>query len=834
MATRELKLAGRTLRKNPTFTITAALTIALGIGASTAIFSVANAVLLRPIPYKDPDRLVMAVSNMTVRHVHDFPFSNEEFIDMREGTKDVFEGMAGVFTFRNIVQKADGTPEQVRVAVVTTNFFGLTGGKILYGRDFTDSDGLPQPAPPAGGVAAASAGGPPPATPLPVMTILSYGYFQRRFGGDPSVIGQKIPVNGPFRPQIVGVLAPGFELYFPPSANEEAKPELWFANRLSYDNANRNGVSIRAIGRLRPGITIERARAAVDNVAAEARNNFLIERTAGYSIRIEGLRQHMVAEVRPAILALMGAVIFLLLIACANVANLLLVRASLRERELSVRAALGAGWWDLARQILSESLLLAGIGSALGLLLAWWGISELRLIAPANLPRVETVQIDGLVLGFTVLAGLAAAVVFGFASAWRAARPNVMHVLRGASRNEGLASGGLLRKLVAITEVALSFLLLIGSGLMFRSFLELQKIDPGFDPKGLLTFQILGGNQPNQKPEERVARMQQLEQRLRDIPGIQSVTAAVPFPLAGGFSPIRWGTEEALSDASKFKAVDFQTVLPGYFEAMHTPLLAGRTFTEADNVPGRNLVVVDKSLADKAYPGQPAVGKRILVRVQTPEPVWVEIIGVIAHQREESLAEPGREQVFFTDAYLGGGVANTWAIRGAGDPTKFSSDIRNAIKAFNSQVLVTEFQPMETLIGNAQASTRFSLLLIGVFAVIAALLAGVGLYGVLATIVRQRTAEIGVRMTLGAGPGRIFKLIVGQGLGLSSIGIVTGVLAAFGLTRAMTTMLVGVRPTDPATFVSMVVLFLFIAAVACWMPARRAAGLDPTRALRDE
>jgi predicted permease len=331
-----------------------------------------------------------------------------------------------------------------------------------------------------------------------------------------------------------------------------------------------------------------------------------------------------------------------------------------------------------------------------------------------------------------------------------------------------------------------------------------------------------------------VARMQQLEQRLRDIPGIQSVTAAVPFPLAGGFSPIRWGTEEALSDASKFKAVDFQTVLPGYFEAMHTPLLAGRTFTEADNVPGRNLVVVDKSLADKAYPGQPAVGKRILVRVQTPEPVWVEIIGVIAHQREESLAEPGREQIFFTDAYLGGGVANTWAIRSAGVPTKFSRDIRNAIKAFNPQVLVTEFQPMETLMENAQATTRFSLLLIGVFAVIAALLAGVGLYGVLATIVRQRTAEIGVRMTLGAGPGRIFKLIVGQGLGLSSIGIVTGVLAALGLTRAMTTMLVGVRPTDPATFVSMVVLFLSIAAVACWMPARRAAGLDPTRALRDE
>ncbi|HXL22111.1 MAG TPA: ABC transporter permease [Candidatus Dormibacteraeota bacterium] len=834
MAWRELKLAGRTLRKSPVFTIAAALTIALGIGASTAIFSVANAVLLRPIPYKDPGRLVIASGDMTVRHVHDFPFSNEDFIDLRDATKDVFAGMAGVFTFRNILQKADGTPEQVRTAVVTTNFFGLLGAKIALGRDFNDGDGLPQPAPPAGGPAAAPAGAPPPPPPLPVMTILSYEYFQRRYGGDPNVIGQMLVTNGPFRPQIVGVLAPGFALYFPPSVNEEAKPEVWFANRLNYDNKNRNAVSIRAIARLKGGVTIDRAQSAADNVAAEARKNFLIERTAGYAIRIEELRQHTVAEVRPAILALMGAVIFLLLIACANVANLLLVRASLRERELSVRAALGATWWSLARQMLTESLLLAAIGSAVGLLLAWLGIFELRLIAPASLPRVETVRIDGVVLGFTALAGLAAAVVFGVASAWRAARPNVMNVLRGASRNEGLASGGLLRKSVVVTEVALSFLLLVGSGLMFRSFLELQRIDPGFDPKGLLTFQVLAGNQPNQKPEELAARMQQLQQRLRDIPGIQSVTAAFPFPLAGGFNPIRWGTEEALSDASKFQATDFQIVLPGYFEAMHTPLLAGRTFTEADNQPKRNVVLVDKLLADKAFPGQPAVGKRILIRIQTPEPQWVEIIGVVAHQREESLAEPGREQVYFTDAYLGSGVANQWAIRSAGDPAKFSSDIRSAIKAFNPQLLLTEFQPMDALVEKAQAGTRFSLLLIGVFAVVAALLAGVGLYGVLATIVRQRTAEIGVRMTLGARPRAIFRLIVGQGLRLTLVGIAAGLIAAFALTRAMTTMLVGVKPTDPATYASMALLFLFIAATASWLPAQRAAGLDPTRALRDE
>ena len=831
MTLRDLAFAGRTLRKSPIFALTAALTIALGIGASTAIFSVANAVLLRPIPYKDPDRLVIASSDMRNRNVRDFPFSNEDFIDMRDATKDAFQDMAGVFTFRNILLKEDGTPEQVRSAVVTTNFFRLVGAKIVLGRDFIDADGLPQPAPPPG-VAQPGAPAPPQ---LPIMAVLSYEYFQRRYGLNPSAIGQVMLTDGPFRPQIAGVLAPGFQLYFPSSANTEPAPEVWIANRLGYDNANRNGVSIRAVGRLRDGVSLERAQAAADNVAAEARKNFLIERTAGYAIRVEPMRRHLVSEVRPAILALMGAVIFLLLIACANVANLLLVRASLRERELAVRAAIGASWWHLARQMLAEAFLLAAIGSVAGLALAWFGIHELLVIAPANLPRLDTIRIDSVVLAFTALAGLLAAVIFGMASAWRASRPDVMNVLRGTSRNEGLASGGLLRKLVVVTEVGLSFVLLIGSGLMFRSFLELQRIDPGFDPRGLLTFQVLGiGNPARAKPEERIAFMHQIQDRLRAITGVQSVAASVPFPLAGGFSPIRWGTEEALSDPGKFQAVDFQIVLPGYFESMRTPLIAGRTFTEADNVPGRNVVVIDQQLADKAFPHESAVGKRILIRIRTPEAEWVEVIGVVAHQRDESLAERGREQGYFTDAFVGAGAARQWAIRTAGDPTKYGSDIRAAIKAVDPRLLVTEMLPMDTLLERAQAGTRFSLLLIGVFAVIAALLASVGLYGVLATVVRQRTAEIGVRMTLGAGPSQIFQLIVGQGLRLTAVGVAAGLIAALALTRAMTTMLVGVKPSDPATFATIAVIFFLIAAIASWLPAWRAASLDPTSALREE
>ena len=312
------------------------------------------------------------------------------------------------------------------------------------------------------------------------------------------------------------------------------------------------------------------------------------------------------------------------------------------------------------------------------------------------------------------------------------------------------------------------------------------------------------------------------------------MTASNPFPLTGGYNPIRWGTEEALADASKFKATDPLIVLPGYFETMRTPLLDGRTFTEEDNQPGRRYAIVDKILADRAYPGQPAVGKRILIRIQTPEPVWVEISGVVTHQRGVSLSEPGREQVFLPDAYIGSGATDHWALRTSTSPVSYASDVRAAIKAFDPHLLVLDLQPMDGVMEKAQAGTRFSLLLIGAFAVIAAILAGVGLYGVLATVVRQRTAEIGVRMALGAQPRNIFQLVVGQGLQLTAIGVVGGLLGAFAVTREMSSMLVGIKATDPVTFVTMAVVFFVIAATSCWVPARRAANLDPTAALLEQ
>jgi putative ABC transport system permease protein len=819
--------AARTLRKSPVFTATAVLTIALGIGAGTAIFSVARAVLLRPLPYRNPDQLAIACGDMVKRNVKDFPLSNVDFLDIRHQARTAFQDFAAVQTFRGTLQGNDGAPEPVRGGVVSPNFFRLIGEPIAAGRDFSETDGTPQPNTPANAPQAAA---PPPAQPRYV--ILSYEFWQRRFGGDRSLFGRPLPgapaQNGLV---VVGVTAPHFELLFPPDANLEVSPDFWVCARIPYDVANRNNVQWQAIGRLKDGVSLERAQAEADAVSDTIRHSDSIKQTAGFHLRLDPMHAHLVADVRPAILALMGAAFFLLLIACANVANLLLVRASLRARELAVRTALGASWLRLARQILAEALLLALGGGAGGVALAWAGISQLRAIAPADLPRLDAVSIDPVVLGFSLLVALGAAALFGMAPVYGASRPDLIDSLRAAGRNAGLVGGGMLRNAVAVAQVALAFVLLIGSGLMFRSFLALQRVNPGFDPHSLLTFQLQGPGQP--KPEERAASQRNIQARLAAIPGVVAAAAAAPLPLAGGFSSVRWGLEPALSDPSKYQAADLQFVLPGYFETIKTPVLAGRTFTQADNAPQRMVMIIDDKLAAKAFPGQPAVGKRLLTRINTPQAVWMEIVGVVAHQSESSLARAGREQIFVTDGYIGN-FANNWVVRTSGSPAAYTQRVRAAIASAGSQLLITRLKPMETLVEEAQSGTRFSLLLIGVFASIAAILAAVGLYGVLATLVRQRTAEIGVRMALGASPSGIFSLVVGQGMRLSIAGVALGLIAAFLLTGAMASMLVGVKPTDTITYVGVAIFFLAIAALSSWAPARRAAGLDPTVALREE
>jgi putative ABC transport system permease protein len=828
---KDFAYAFRTLRKSPIFTITVVVTIALAIGASTAIFSVTNGVLLRRLPYRDPERLVLVRGDLQKRNVKDFPLSSADFLDLRNGAKNNFEDFAAVQTFRFTLPGLEGTPERVRAAAVSTNFFQMMGGSMIAGRDFQESDGTPQQAPPAAPGGNGPAANAPP--PLPNMVILSNEYFQQRFGGDRSIIGRTLPVAAAFGPApiVVGVLAPDFQLLFPPKANVEQFPSVWIAGRINYDAANRNDVQWRVIGRLKPGASIVQAQAETETIVQKIREENTIAKTAGQFFQLVPMKQHLVDEVRPAILTFMGAVILLLLIACANVANLMLVRASARERELAVRAALGAGWWQLVRQTLAEAIVIAGLGTIIGVGLAYLGIRTLLAIAPENLPRLNAISIDWRVLAFSILAGLLSAVLFGVVPAVRTARPNVMQTLRAAGRSGALSAAGL-RNAVVVVEVALAFVLLIGSGLMFRTFVNIQRVNLGFDPRGLLTFQLLGnlGN----SPQELAVFKRQLREQLQAIPGVKNVTASFPLPLAGGFSPVRWGGAEAQNDPGRFQAADLQIVLPGYFEAMGTKLLAGRTFTEDDSAPDRNLLIVDQALAAKAFPTESAVGKRILFRVRTPEAQWGEIIGVVAHQRNTSLIEPGREQLFVTDGYVNHGAASWWALRTDGDPTALASAVREVVRKQGKDTIINELQPMDSRVTKAQAQTRFSLLLIAVFSTIAALLAGVGLYGVLATAVRQRTAEIGVRMALGAAPSRIFRLMVGKGLNLSVIGIAIGVVGALALTRVLTSMLVEVKTTDPVTFVSVAALFLFIAVLASWLPAQRAAGLDPTTALRSE
>jgi putative ABC transport system permease protein len=826
--TKDLAVATRALRSSPAFTLTAILTLALGIGASTAIFSVVNAALLRPLPYKDPERLVLVWGDMRNRNVKDFPFAPANMQDLRDRST-AFEDLAGVNTFRAPLGGDGAEPEQVKVAQMTTNTLSLLGARVVQGRDFAASDGAPPPAPPPGPPAANA----PPPPPLPAMLILTYEFWQRRYGGDKSVVGKTFEIFG--QPaQIVGVAEPGFELLFPAGTGIETRPDVLLAGRIDFRNqelANRINVFLRVIGRLKPGATIRQAQSEADAVAADLRERFAIIKTAGTYFRIEPMHADLVADVRPAMRALMGAVLFVLLIACANVANLLLVRAGARDRELAVRAALGGSQWHLVRQMMLESLLLGVTGALVGLGLAVAGIQILSAVAPQNLPRLDAVKIDLTVLAFTTIAGVGSALLFGVVPALRASRPDLMDVLRQSGRTGGQRSGTILRSGVVALEVALSFVLLIGCGLMLRSFVALQRMDPGFDPRNVLTFYL---TPRAQTPDARAAFVKSLQQRLRAMPGVTGVTAVSPLPLDGQVVNMRWGKEDAANDPSKFQQANLHTVIPGYFGVMKTRIIAGRDYDERDMNPNALVIIIDDKLAAQAFPGENPIGKRMLMRIDKPTPEWREVIGVVQHQRHEGLATDGRVAVFVADGYLGNGVVNRWIVRTSGEPTRIAPQVRSLIKEVDANLAPADVQPFQVFVDRAAASTRFALTLIAVFAAIAAVLAAVGLYGVLATVVRQRTPEIGVRLAFGAQSSSIFGLIVGHGLRLSGIGLAAGLVGALLLTRVMTSMLIGVAPTDPVTYAAMIVVFALIAVAASYVPARRAAALDPMVALREE
>ncbi|HEX7121904.1 MAG TPA: ABC transporter permease, partial [Gemmatimonadaceae bacterium] len=813
--------AVRTLFKSPVFTLTAVLTIALGIGATTAIFSIVNTVLLRPLPYGNQERLAFVTSDMVARNVINFPVAPGDYPDLKREVT-AFEEVAGLVTFPQPWVDDRGEAQMVRAAGVTPNIFRTLGVRVALGRDFVEEDAAPVPQPPPGQQPAPGADAPPPP---PAITILSHEFWQRQFGGDPDIVGRSIQV-GNQTAQIVGVLEPGVELLWFDGAGIERRPDMWVTLRIDWATASRINVFLRLVGRLREGATMAQAQEQANALMADLHQRFPIKQTAGTRFRIEPMHEYVVSAARPAILTLMGAVVFVLLIACANVANLMLVRTSQRERELAVRSALGGSRTALIRQMLVESVVIAGGGALLGLLLASVGIDVLVAIGPQELPRLDEITIDPVVFGFALLAAVGSAILFGMVPALRASRVDVADILRTGGRNAALSgSGKWLRTGVVMAEVALAFVLLVGSGLMIRSFVALQRAEPGFDPSGALTLGLANLNEPS--PEGREALKRRIHDALAALPGVTGVATASPLPLDGQAANLRWGPEAALANPELFQQADLRVVRPGYFEIMRTRLLDGRVFTEADNVPDHNRVIVDDVFAAKAFPGESAVGKRIVARIFGTEATPWEIIGVVRHQRNVSLASDGRETLYLTDGQSNFNGANQWVVRTTGDPTRLVPLVRAAIRDLNPRYVLNNVEPFDAMVDRARAPTRFALVCIAVFAVVAVVLAGVGLYGVLATLVRQRTAEIGVRMAFGASGPSVFRLVVGQGLRLSVVGIAAGLLAAFALTRVMRSMLVGVSATDPLTFVAITMLFLSIALLACWLPARRAARLDP-------
>jgi predicted permease len=810
----------RSLMRAPAFTLAAVLTIGLGIGANVAIFSVINAVLLRPLPYADPDRLVILWQEMTQRNVKNFPLSPPDLRDYQEQSTQL-EGLAGIFSFPQPLS-GDGEPVVVQSAIVTPNFFSVMGVRPVLGRDFVPSDADVAPAAAPGGAA-----GPQ----VNAIVMLSNELWRTRFGGDPTVVGRIIDLGGD-PGEVVGVLPPGFELLMPEVAGIPSAIDLWSAARIDFETANRNNAFLRVIGRLAPGATLVSAQAEVDRITADLRARFTIRETAGTIGVLVPMHTDLVASVRTVLLTLMGAVGFVLLIACSNVANLMLVRSAERERELAVRSAIGGSRWRLIRQTLAESALLSLAGGVLGVMLAWLGISALRFLRPEQLPRLTSIELDGAALAFTGLAAACSAVLFGLVPALRASRPAITQTLHQAGRSPGLSANRLFRNAVIVGEVALTLVLMIGAGLMIRTFSSLQRVDHGFDASGVLTFQVgIGGRFPT--PEERRTYRSALTERLRSLPGVEAAASGLPVPLDGTQFHGRWGLEEALSNPAAFRQANYRVVSAGFFDVLRTRVLDGRVFTPAEMRDSADVVVVDEQLAAIAFPGRSAVGERILVRISTPEPVWVRIVGVVERQRQESLMAPSRETIYFTDRYAGFEGNLPWFVRTSGDPLALAPAVRQQVSQINSSLPVSNVRALEEYINQAMAPTRFALSLISTFATLALILAVIGLYGVLAYSVKQRTAEIGVRIAFGARTSTILGLIVGQGIRLSLLGVSLGLFGAWSLTRLMRSLLLDVSATDPLTYAGITALFLGVAVAASLIPALRAARVQPVSALRE-
>jgi putative ABC transport system permease protein len=796
------------LGKSPGFTAMAVLALALGIGANSAIFSVVNTVLLRPLPYKDPDRLVMVWYHVPQKGLKQFSASPLDFIDWRDQSQ-VFEQMAAFDSLSfNLTGKEE--PERIEGARVSASLFPLLGVKAALGRTFLAEEEQPG---------------------HERVVILSHGLWQRRFGADPGFIGQTLTLNGSSY-TVVGILPASFK--FPD------KEELWTPlafNPEQLIESARGGRSLLVIGRLKPAVTLRQGQTEMSTIARRLEQRYPVTNT-GWGIHLVPLHEQEVEEYRLALLILLGVVGFVLLIACANVANLLLARAATRQKEIAIRTALGATRRHVIRQLLTESLLLAGLGGALGLLLALWGIDLLVAVCPADMPRVQEVRLDGHVLGFTLLVSLLAGVIFGLAPAFQASQPDLNQSLKeGGWKSRALPGRHRIRNLLVVGEVALALVLLIGAGLMIKSFLRVRSVHLGFNPEHVLTMQIALPPSQYAAGHPVSAFYRQLLARIEELPGVQSVGAVTVLPLSGDVSATSFTIEgRPPLPTGEFLLANYRAISPHYFRTMGIPLLQGRDVAERDGEAAPTVVVINQTMAQRFWPGEQPLGKRLRLKVKGQQ-ISCEIVGVVGDVKYAELNAKATPEIYWPYAQnlRPGYTSNmTLVVRTASDPVSMAAAVRSQVQAVDRNQPVFNIKTMEQYVVQAVASWRGATLLLSLFAALALVLAAVGIYSVMSYSVTQRTHEIGVRMALGAEPRDVLRLVVGQGMMLTLIGVIAGLAAAFALTRVMSEMLYGVSPTDPTTFAAIALLLAAVALMASYIPARRATKVDPMVALRYE
>jgi putative ABC transport system permease protein len=803
----DLRYGARMLWKKPGFTFVAVITLALGIGANTAIFSVANAALLRPLPYQNPDELVMVWETAPKLGFPHNDVAPANFIDWRDQNQ-VFAHIAA-FGGASLSLTGRGEPERIEGERVSASLFPLLGVAPALGRVFTAEEDR-------GGAQG--------------VIVLSHGLWRRRFGGDAGVIGQSLTLDNR-QYTVVGVMPAHFR--FP-----GREQEFWTPMAFEPDEAaGRGDHYLSVVARLKPGVTRQQAQAEMDAIAARLQQQYPRTNT-DQGVALVQLHEEFAGAIRKPLLVLMGVVGFVLLIACANLTNLLLARATERSSELTIRAALGASRLRLIRQLLTESILLSLAGGAVGALLAIWGVDLLESLIPENLAQARGVVVDGRVLAFSAAVSLLTGVVFGLAPALQVSRLNLTEGLKEGGRG-GAGSGlrGRLRGALVVGEIALSLVLLTGAGLMIKSFYRLTGVDPGFQPDKTLTMRMQLSGEKYGDPAKRRAFYDQMLQQAQSIPGVQSAGVITQLPLTTQGLSFSFSLEgQQPLPAANLPQAAFRVISQDYFRAMGIPLLGGRSFTPQDTADAQAVVVINRTMAERFWPDQEALGKRFKIGSSDNQNPLMVVVGVVGDVRQSSLDQVLKPEMYVTHLQDRRffAIPRDLVVRTVGDPLAMAATVRAEIWKLDKDLPLFRVRTMEQILSASVAGQRFNMLLLMVFAALALLLAAVGIYGLMSYATAQRTREIGVRLALGARASDVLRLVMKQGLILTVSGVAVGLAGAFALTRVMTGMLFGVSATDPTTFTLIAALLTLVALVACWIPARRAAKVDPMVALRVE